>query len=271
MSNKALHLFIFEGKREVEYAESFEQHLLQDASEKQIIAIKCVYKTDIYQLFKQMSVDNFAIDIVTLLKERDEENAQTLKDYNQDSFAGIYLFFDYDGHATAANDSKIMEMLKYFNNETENGLLFLSYPMLEAIRHYTDKESFKDLVVKYKAKNCPKISVCKDVKTCNAESSYKNLSSDKGKYNDIRKYTPEIWKELTKAHVYKMNYLVSDSYTMPTDIVTQSTIFEKQLEKYIKHQCPKVAVLSAFPLYILNHYGAEKLNEKLNGQTISSK
>lgn len=267
MSNKALHLFIFEGKREVEYAESFEQHLLQDASEKQIIAIKCVYKTDIYQLFKQMSVDNFAIDIVTLLKGRDE----TLKDYNQDSFACIYLFFDYDGHATEADDSKIMEMLKYFNNETENGLLFLSYPMLEAIRHYTDKESFKDLIVKCKAKNCPNRNNCSDVEACDAEDHYKKQSSDKNKFNDIRKYTPEIWKELIKAHVYKMNYLVSDSYTMPTDIVTQSTIFEKQLEKYIKQQCPKVAVLSAFPLYILNHYGAEKLNEKLNRQTISSK
>lgn len=265
MSNRELHhLFIFEGEREGKYVESLEQHFLQGDTEKHI---KCIYKTDIYQLFKQMSVDNFAIDIVTLLKGRDE----TLKDYNQDSFAGIYLFFDYDGHATEADDSKIMEMLKYFNNETENGLLFLSYPMLEAIRHYTDKESFKDLVVKCKAKNCPNRNNCSDVEACDAEDHYKKQSSDKNKFNDIRKYTPEIWKELIKAHVYKMNYLVSDSYTMPTDIVTQSTIFEKQLEKYIKQQCPKVAVLSAFPLYILNHYGAEKLNEKLNRQTISSK
>ncbi len=259
MSNKELHLFIFEGKREWNYVESLKQHFLQGDSEKQRIVIKCVYKTDIYQLFKQMSDDNFAIDIVTLLKGRDE----TLKDYNQDSFACIYLFFDYDGHATEADDSKIMEMLKYFNNETENGLLFLSYPMLEAIRHYTDKESFKDLIVKCKAKNCSNRNNCSDVEACDAEDHYKKQSSDKNKFNDIRKYTPEIWKELIKAHVYKMNYLVSDSYTMPTYIVTQSTIFEKQLEKYIKQQCPKVAVLSAFPLYVLDYYGAEKLKKIL--------
>lgn len=259
MSNKELHLFIFEGKREGNYVESLKQHFLQGDFEKQRIVIKCVYKTDIYQLFKQMSDDNFAIDIVTLLKGKDEE----LGNYYQNDFAGIYLFFDYDAHATAAEDSKIKGMLKYFNNETENGLLYLSYPMVEAIRHYNTMESFKDLVVKCKqVANCPNKDTCKDIEACCNEPHYKALSANT-KLDDIRKYTPEIWKELIKAHICKMNYLVNNNYTIPNNIETQSTIFDNQLNKHINQACPKVAVLSAFPLYVLDYYGAEKLKKIL--------
>lgn len=264
MSNKELHLFIFEGEREGEYVESLKQHFLQEDSEKQRIVIECVYKTDIYQLFRKMSVDNFAIDIITLLKNRDDNNAKTLAGYHQNDFAGVYLFFDYDAHATAADDSKIKEMLKYFNNETENGLLYLSYPMVEAIRHYNTMESFKDLVVKCKqGANCPNQDSCKDIEACCNELPYKALSASNNKFNDIRKYSLEKWKELIKAHICKMNYLVNNNYTIPNNIETQSTIFDNQLKKYINQVCPKVVVLSAFPLYVLDYYGVENLKKIL--------
>ena len=42
-----------------------------------------------------------------------------------------------------ADDSKIKEMLQFFDNETENGMLYISYPMVEAIRHYKDMNSFR--------------------------------------------------------------------------------------------------------------------------------
>lgn len=61
-----------------------------------------------------------------------------------------------------------------------------------------------------------------------------------------------------------MNYLVNDSYSMPQNIEAQSTIFENQYTKYINHKCPKVAVLSAFPIYVLDYYGVEGLTKKLD-------
>jgi hypothetical protein len=33
-------------------------------------------------------------------------------------------------HSPAANDDKIIELLDFFNEETENGKLFISYPMV---------------------------------------------------------------------------------------------------------------------------------------------
>ena len=46
---------------------------------------------------------------------------------------------------------------------------------------------------------------------------------------------------------------------------TQNTIFSKQLEKHINHKCPEVAVLSVFPVYVLDYFGVEGVMRKLEG------
>ena len=119
------------------------------------IAVKCVFCGEIYQLYKQLHKEDFAVDIVSLLKDRSEKNRQELDSYDNDSFSYIYFFFDYDAHATKADDSQVAELIQFFDNETENGKLFISYPMVEAIRHYKDKDSFIATIVRCKGKNCP--------------------------------------------------------------------------------------------------------------------
>lgn len=261
MSNKELSLFIFEGvKTEDILIEKLERNFLGER-----IAIKCVFDAEIYQLYKTIKADSFSLDIVNLLKERSNENADKLKEYNRDSFAYIYLFFDYDAHSTLADDNKISELLLFFNNETENGLLYISYPMVEAIRHFKDKASFKSLVVKCKRRNCISLESCPNKNTCLKEPHYKTFvpTDSRTQLSNVNAYSNEVWKELISAHVCKMNYLVLDKYEMPTALQTQSTIFNKQLEKHINQKCAKVAVLSAFPLFILDYYGCERLKQKL--------
>lgn len=184
----------------------------------------------------------------------------------------IYLFFDYDAHAAKTDDGKLSEMLDFFDNETENGMLYVSYPMVEAIRHYRDMESFKTLTVKCKRANCPYKEGCDEVEACMGEPHYKTMVSTNRPFvaTDCRKqltnissYTREVWQELIRAHVSKMNYLVNDRFELPTTVISQQTIFARQLQKHINHKCPIVAVLSAFPIYVLDYYGAEGLREKL--------
>ena len=261
MLNNELHLFVFEGVRaESKYVDMLEQNFLGKR-----IFVKCVYDAEIYQLYKVLKEEDDDFDLVELLKERNKENAELLRDYTRDSFAYIYLFFDYDAHSTLADDEKIEEMLKFFNNETENGLLYISYPMLEAIRHYKDMQSFKELTVKCKRANCPYMDECDEVEVCLKEPHYKNVSASEcqPQLTNINKYTKEVWQELIRAHVSKMNYLIHDVFELPQQIESQSNIFSKQLEKHINHKCPKVAVLSAFPIYALDYYGAETLKKKL--------
>lgn len=211
----------------------------------------------------------FSIDIVSLLKERTAENTEILKDYNRDSFAYIYLFFDYDAHSTLADDDKIKEMLSFFNDETEEGMLYISYPMVEAIRHFKDWGSFKSLTVKCKRRNCPYKAECHDKDECLKEPHYKNVAAadSKPQLSNVNSYTETVWQELITAHLCKANGLVNDAFALPTTLISQEAIFSRQFEKYICHKCPEVAVLSAFPLYVLDYFGCARTIAKLNPQS----
>jgi len=261
--NKEKTLFIFEGaKTETKLIEKLEHNFLGEHH-----AIKCVFDAEIYQLYRAIKDDSgFSLDIVSLLKERTTDNAEILKDYNRDSFAYVYLFFDYDAHSTLADDEKIKEMLSFFNDETGEGMLYISYPMVEAIRHYYDEESFKSLTVKCKRNNCPYINGCLEREDCLKEPHYKQIVANESlpQLSNVNSYTKQVWQKLITAHLWKANYLVNNEFTFPKSLISQAHIFSKQLEKHICHKCPKVAVLSAFPLYVLDYYGCKRTIEKLN-------
>ena len=82
--------------------------------------------------------------------------------------------------------------------------------------------------------------------------------------SNINAYNKDIWVELIAAHILKANYLVHDLFEFPQSLISQQSIFESQIEKYISHRCPQVAVLSAFPLYVLDYYGINNTIKKLN-------
>ncbi len=258
MLSKCNTLFVFEGgstedKIEVKLANHF-MH--------QSIAVKSVYGGEIYQLYRRMAKDDFAVDIVTILKER-KENEKILEGYDSDDFAYIYLFFDYDGHATKADDEQVKKLIEYFNNETEEGKLFISYPMVEAIRHYKGKEEFKDLTAKCKGENCPKLENCSQKEECLKEPHYKKYSPKESIPPFPNLNTTEIWQELIDAHLCKANYVVNNIYDRPVVLINQADILSGQIEKYVSQPCPLVAVLSAFPMFVQDYYGLDGLNKKL--------
>lgn len=261
MSDKCNTLFVFEGEAtEGNIVSKLEKHFMGES-----IAIKCAFCGNIYQFYSQLKAEEFSVEMLAMLKQHSEKNRKAFADYDNDSFAYIYFFFDYDGHATEADDEQVAEMLDFFNNETENGKLFVSYPMVEAIRHYKDKESFKDLVVKCKRANCPNIANCKYAKECLDEPRYKTFVPADSNLTITKLDTPEKWKELIDAHLCKGNFVVNNDYSRPDALLKQSDLFQSQQQKYISQFCPVVAVLSAFPLFIQDYYGVDRLNEKLDG------
>ncbi len=258
MSGEALTLFIFEGENpEVRLIESLESNGFLEKNGKK----KCVFDADIYQLSKKLREDP-TLDIVKLLKERRKENKQILDGLSERDFAYVYLFFDYDAHATNADDKRIEELLSLFCNETEHGMLYISYPMSEAIRHYKDMDSFKLLTVKCKRGNCPYLT-CPDKAACLEEPHYKAVVNAYNPRLASAQPTVEIWRELITAHLCKMNHLVLDVFGMPSVLQSQMSIFEKQMEKHICQDCPHVTVLSAFPIFLLDYYGCEGIKKLL--------
>ncbi len=234
MSNNIL--FVFEGaSTEVQIIENLQNHFINEN-----VSVHCVYGGEIYQIFKKIQDDD-DLDTFSLLKERSAENEDVLKDYNRDDFAEIYLFFDYDGHSRIADDEKLKELLAFFDEETEKGKLYISYPMVESLKHIISDVDFQNSCIE-----------------CKENIKYKKIVSDEAQKHliDFTNYKVEIWKELISLHLKKMNYLCINKFTLPEKLFAQLEIFSNQEIKYI-NPYKKVSILSAFPIFIHDYYGNE--------------
>lgn len=98
------------------------------------------------------------------------------------------------------------------------------------------------------------------------EPHYKIVATidSKPQLSNINSYTKTVWQELITAHLCKANNLVNNTFALPATLISQEVIFSKQFEKHICHKCPEVAVLSAFPLYVLDYFGCVRTIEMLN-------
>ncbi len=235
-------LLVFEGEKTERLV--FNNLRVNYFTEKNSI-IHATFAAEIYQLWEKVRDDEF-LDIVELIRERSNKNQDDLKGISRDDVSQIFLFFDYDGHATNASDEVIEQMLRIFNNETGNGKLYISYPMVEALKHFTTNESFKDVVVDAK-KNI----------------AYKKLVNPVSIYQDLRKLTVESWRHIILENYKKVHYLVNDIWDLPLypDVsrLNQSVIFKQQLNKFISPN-NQVAVLSAFPFFIIEYFGEPVFN-----------
>ena len=240
MSNNVL--FVFEGERtEEQIITNLQKFFLTENT-----TVNCVYGAEIYQIYKEISNDN-DLDSFNLIKERNIKKNEILKDFTKEDFAEIYMFFDYDGHSTLADDKKLEELLIFFKEETDKGKLYISYPMVESLKHICSYEDFKDLTV-----------------DCKCNIKYKNVvaTSALSELINFNSYDLAIWKKLISAHLKKVNYILDNLYILPESLNSQLEIFKKQCEKYI-NTTSEVSVLSAFPVFLLDYYGCENLKKHI--------
>jgi hypothetical protein len=235
-------LFVFEGKStEKDIFNKIRAQLTEFSPE-----VHFVFGGEIYQLYAKLQ-DDPDLDTFALLKERGVFHSSEIEKYSQKDFAEIYLFFDYDGQSDKADDKSLKELLSTFDNETEKGKLYISYPMVEAFHHINDKDAFRDL--------CVATNVAKYKQKVNDES-LKNL------INGCRK-DPALMRLILEAHLKKASYLVNNDFSLPDNQIESLSIFKAQLEKHITPHS-RVAVLSGLPIFYLNYYGAEKMHEILS-------
>jgi len=132
-------LFVFEGEStEDKLVKSFMKFFFKEKT-----VIKYAFCAEIYQLHKAISKDP-DLDTFSLLKDK-PLNKEVLNEYDRNDFAEIYLFFDYDGHSTLADDNSLELMLKIFDEETESGKLLISYPMVESIKYLSNELTLRKI------------------------------------------------------------------------------------------------------------------------------
>lgn len=241
-------LLVFEGeKTELQISESLNRHFF--TSNPLITS----FNAEIYQLWRTLQDDD-DLDLLEIIRERSDKNRNVLKNLQRKDVAQIFLFFDYDGHAKKASDAAISAMLTHFNNETENGKLYISYPMVEALKHIQREVCFHEVVVNAKTKSQSGLK------------SYKQLIEECGSvYPDLTQLEKENWNHIVIENLKKANFIIYDVAQMPAtyrDVANlkQLVIFRQQLQKYIlPHQL--VAVLSAFPFFIIEYFGEKAYAE----------
>lgn len=241
--NEKVILFILEGeKREVSLFKNLSSIFFKGKAK--IVPICIPAKMNIYMLYQLMKNDNFDTDVVELLKENIDEADKELSFYKRDQIAEIYYFFDFDEHANNTKGIKnvdaLKEMLDYLNNETENGKLYISYPMIEAIRDFIPKD-------------CRTIS----------NSCYRGRE-DFGKYkqdsslcpanNNFNGFEYPDWLNIIAPFISRALCLFGSKNLDRAgfiELVTPITIFEKEL--IIQHENEKIFILSCIPEFLIDY------------------
>lgn len=138
MADKDYKAFIVEGEaREPQVIDNISKVFFKHGNFK-IITLPA--GENIYMLWKKLKADDFDTDIIEVLRESNKKIREQLEGLSRDDFSEVFLFFDYDAHQTnlrKSDDSDVInQMLESFDNETENGKLYISYPMVEALRDF---------------------------------------------------------------------------------------------------------------------------------------
>lgn len=237
--SKGTTVFVVEGAvREVQLVAKIADRFF---SGKNHIEIYCLPANDnIYVLWNKLKDDDFETDIVELIRYNIPQAAERLKGVSRQDIDEVYLFFDYDAQQRnlpqGVNAHVVLEqMLEAFDNETENGKLYISYPMVEALRDFTD-DSCRSLT------NC--VVDLRDFKTYKHATGEINRNLSDG----------ATWKSIMQTYIMRVNCLFDNQsidFETYKKQVSPRTIYAKQIQKYIPQD--RVFVLSAFPEFLLDY------------------
>lgn len=282
-------LFIFEGKNdEPRLYKTLKEIFHFELKEEEIIHYYCNNIFSLYDTLKSYSEDvlDDSVDLVNVLKEdainHKKSNTELDKIKYSSEISEIFLFFDYDLRkqdeknklTIEEQNTKILKLFNYFENGSldseRNGIkLYINYPMIESYRFFKKElpdEDFKNYTFDLLSEKSFKQIVSE-------ESFYQNLKylcfdikksgevkspDDKGRIKKIK----QNWLYLKDLNIKKAHFICTDNYSIPEskDTINQQTIFNKQIEKYVKPNNEE-AILNAFPLFWFEYIDENKLDE----------
>lgn len=248
-------LFVFEGEeREPVVFRTLERLFFKKQNN-----IICSFGNNIYELYQLMLSYGEDCSVVDVLKEYlSERGDDTLSGILSSHISEVFLFFDYDfqnSHLTLVEiNHRLQAMLEMFDEETENGKLYINYPMMESLRYtkeLPDKDYVNYTVTRLDCRNFKRIA--------NDFCCYDNLDyillKDKEKPRKERySFVKDNWIHLVEMNVCKANFLVSGQNVLPGDkfSIGQIPIFRSQLDKFVNVN-DSVSILNSFPIFLYEY------------------
>lgn len=243
--SSAITLFVVEGEsRDYRFISSMTDRFFRGKLTAKIICLPAAQ--NLYMLYQKMKEDDFETDIVEVLREQSKMAREALEGISRQDIDQVYMFFDYDSHQNnvqkqEANIGKdvVEHMLSVYNDETENGKLYISYPMVEALYDYRDMQ-------------CQAFYRC-FVPLIEGEE-YKRHSGDG---NPNANFHSEIsaWESILSVYGLRVQCLFEDENVDAENYssnVTPMTVFNKQQEAMQKYE--GIFVLSALPEFLFDYF-----------------
>lgn len=242
-------LFVFEGqKAEPMVFRSLEQLFF---SGEEVRMVKCSY--DLPTLYKRLKDNGY--DLFRSLP-LSENGIEVPEDARLDTlFSQIFLFFDYDFQNRMGIDRLngiLKEMLDFFDNETDNGKLYVNYPMVESLKYtktLPDANYWRYTVSR---------AICVEHRFKSEAETFACAEAKGYKFIDLSRTSEDIvknnWMLLKAQNVRKANYIISGKNAWPAnkEDVSQYALFKAQNAKYVSTN-DEVAILNSFPIFIYDY------------------
>lgn len=238
-------LFIVEGvERDYRFVKGMTDLFMRGRFETKMIYLPAAQ--NIYMLYERLKKDDFDTDIVEVLRENSELAQSVLEGITRQQIDEVYLFFDFDVHqnnlgqgsATLPEDV-IINMLEVFDNETDNGKLYISYPMVEA---------FYD----YKENQCQAFYKC--FVSTEELINYKRLSGNNNPKANFHNSITD-WEQILYTFGLRIKCLFDDDYIdyyQYRNKICPLEIYKYQADIYDKLK--NVFVLSALPEFLFDYF-----------------
>lgn len=161
------------------------------------------YDTNIFTLynkvFKEYEDDlddmDFLLSLAAAESDPNKKKCLTSVDYSD-----IILVFDYEPQDPKFNMEHLMIMMKYFDESTDHGKLYINYPCVESVRHF---KSIPDKA--FINRKVPLIDI--------TEFGYKRIVGDEACIQDLRKIDKNLFDYLIKENVNKGNMILNNQET----------------------------------------------------------
>ena len=242
--NKPIKCFVVEGEdRDYRFINEMIRTFFKGRYESITICLPA--GQNIYMLYNRMKEDRFETDLIELLREDNKQAEKLLDGVDRQSIDEIYLFFDYDIHQNnlpiGQDPLEVLEkMLLFYDNETENGKLYISYPMVEALYDYQDEY-------------CEPVTYCRYPLDMIRE--YKTKSGQRNPHASRHLLKYEDWRMILSVFGLRIQCLFDADridYSIYSKEVSAESIFHYQ--KRFINQDNSVFVLSAFPEFLLDYF-----------------
>lgn len=181
------------------------------------------YRANIHMLAGELmknypDFDEDNIDIKLILKSMEsDDNKKKILD---DDYNDVYLIFDFEPQHDVLHFDIVKRMMIYFNDSTQQGKLFINYPMMQSYKHFT---VLPDSTFEYRMVNADRFDL------------YKKDVGDTSKFTDISKCNYSTFYSLAVHHLRKYNKICFNTYDV-LDVDTylrsdSSKVFDIEVEK----------------------------------------